>query len=313
MNLSSEHIAPLTAICKCLRRHNFSTRPARAQVRYDNPLTRPNPRPFALALALLLTACKPPEQPAIITIVGAVLMDGDGGPPVSNSVVTIEDGRIRSAGARVNLPVPDFAEKIDGAGKFLVPAWIDVAQLAARGDAVVLRPTDPAAAFDQARRASKPILGDIATQADARLMVDRGAAGLLHMIADTDNIDAAFVTRLRDLHIVFVPMLAQERDPTRLAIARRNTKRLSDGGVPLAVGSNGDIFGEMQALAACGIAPADVLVAATRNGAILLRKSEEGTVDPGKRADLLLLSANPAEAVDNFRRIARTMRDGRWQ
>jgi imidazolonepropionase-like amidohydrolase len=57
----------------------------------------------------------------------------------------------------------------------------------------------------------------------------------------------------------------------------------------------------------------DVITAATRNGALALRKLDElGTVEAGKRADLLLLNANPLEDVRNFRKIDQLMLDGEW-
>jgi len=266
-----------------------------------------------IGLALLLAACKPPEQPAITSMVGAVLLDGTGGPPISNSVVTIENGWIRAAGARTSLLIPPEAEKIDGAGKFLAPVPIDVARLSARAGAVIVRPGDPESSYEEARRDHKPILGQISTLRDARAMVARGVTGCLHMIRDTEAIDPAFIAQMRDLRIVVVPMLAAERDPRALGVAKRNTKKLADGGVLLAVGSGGDIYPEMEALAEAGIPPADVLVAATRNGALALGMGDAGTIEAGKRADMLLLSANPAEDVRNFGRVVRTMREGRWQ
>ena len=52
---------------------------------------------------------------------------------------------------------------------------------------------------------------------------------------------------------------------------------------------------------------------ATRTGALALRKLDElGTIEAGKRADLLLLSANPLEDVRNFRKIDQVMLDGEW-
>src|ERR1017187_178528 len=133
------------------------------------------------------------------------------------------------------------------------------------------------------------------------------------MIRDTEAIDPAFIARLRDLRIVFVPMLAEERDPAKFALAKRNTKRLADGGVPIAVGSGGDMQREMDLMVEAGLSPADVLVAATRNGAAALHTLDQaGTIEPGKRADLLLLSANPAEDIRNLRKIDRSMRDGLW-
>lgn len=284
---------------------------------YDGPLiqrkSRQRTRPL-IGLALLLIGCKPPEQPAVTSIVGAVLMDGTGGPPISDSVVTIEGGRIRAVGSRASLPVPAEAEKIDGAGKFVTPAVIDVLRRGAGAPSYTLvRPGDPDSALDQARRDRTPLFAGIFSLRDARTMVDRGVTGFLHMIRDTEAIDPAFIARLRDLRIVFVPMLAEERNPAELAIAKRNTKRLADGGVPMAVGSGSDPYREIELLAEAGLSPADVLVAATRNGAAALHELDEvGTIEPGKRAGLLLLSANPAEDIRNLRNTVLAMRDGLW-
>jgi len=138
--------------------------------------------------------------------------------------------------------------------------------------------------------------------------VDRGVTGFLHTIRDTEAIDPVFIARLRDLRIVFIPMLAAERNPAELAVAKRNTKRLADGGVPIAVGSGSDPYREMELLVDAGLSPSDVLVAATRNGAAALHELDEvGTIEAGKRAGLLLLSANPAEDIRNLRRVVRVI------
>jgi imidazolonepropionase-like amidohydrolase len=279
--------------------------------------SRQGQRALPLAsLALLLAGCKPVEQPAVTSIVGAVLIDGTGGPPISDSVVTIESGRIRAVGSRASLLVPPEAEKIDGAGRFVAPAPIDVLRRsggAGSPEYTVIRPGDPDSVLDRARRERTPLFADIFSLRDARTMVDRGVTGFLHMIRDTEAIDPAFIARLRDLRIVFVPILAEERHPAEFAVAKRNTKCMADGGVPFAVGSGGDMQREMDLLVEAGLSPADVLVAATRNGAAALHELDQaGTVEPGKRADLLLLSANPVEDVRNLRKIDRVMRDGQW-
>ncbi len=263
---------------------------------------------------VVLAGCKPPEQPVVTSIVGAVLIDGTGGPPISDSVVTVENGRIRAAGSRSSLLVPPEAEKIDGAGKFLVPAPIDVlARGAGRPAYTIVRPGDPDSALDQARRDRAPLFAEISTLHDARRMVERGVTGCLHMIRDTETIDPSFIAHLRDLRIVFVPMLAAEHNPAELAVAKRNTKRLADGGVPIAVGSGDDPYREMELLVEAGLTPAEVLVAATRNGAAALGELDrEGTLEPGKRANMYLLSANPAEDIRNLRKAGRVMREGQW-
>jgi imidazolonepropionase-like amidohydrolase len=245
-----------------------------------------------IPLSLLITGCKPPDQPAVVSIIGAILIDGTGGPPISDSVVTLESGRIRAAGPRDSLPVPPEAEKIDGRGKFLAPAPINVAQEALKVNLAIPK---------------------VASLRDVRAAVDAGATACLHMIRDTDAIDSGFIVRLRDLRIVFIPMLSDEQDAARLAMAKRNTKRLADNGVLIAVGASGDIYREMEMLVAAGISPMDVLVAATRNGAIALHTLDQaGTIEPGKQADLLLLFANPAEDIGNFRHVERAMAQGQW-
>jgi imidazolonepropionase-like amidohydrolase len=44
-----------------------------------------------------------------------------------------------------------------------------------------------------------------------------------------------------------------------------------------------------------GMAPLDALLAATANGADLLRLPDVGTIEVGKRADLLLVDGEPVE------------------
>jgi imidazolonepropionase-like amidohydrolase/Tol biopolymer transport system component len=69
---------------------------------------------------------------------------------------------------------------------------------------------------------------------------------------------------------------------------------------------------EMQLLAKAGLTPMEVIEAATRRGAELLRRADEfGTVEPGKRADLLILGANPLDDIRNTRSIEVVVSEGR--
>jgi len=297
--------------------------------------------PFRAVLALLLLslcACKPPEGSHPKAIIGALLIDGAGGPPLSNSVVVVSDDRIRAAGARSNVEIPAEADKIDGSAKFVVPLLVDicdsaappglihpanpeearaqVAELAARKvGAIHFGQTDRAtveAALEAARAAGIPVTGHVSTQAGARLLVDNGASSLVGMIRDTEELDAAFVARLRDLRIVIAPALANAG--SSLEVARRNTRRLFQAGVPLAVASEGgDPIHEAELLVEAGVPPLDAIVAATHNGAMALGQLEQrGTIEAGKRADLLLLSANPGEDIRNLRRVVLRMVAGEW-
>jgi len=70
-------------------------------------------------------------------------------------------------------------------------------------------------------------------------------------------------------------------------------------------------FERLEDLQDCGESPADILIAATRNGAEAYGLGDQiGTVEAGKRADLLVLDADPLEDIANLRRIEHVIKDG---
>ena len=73
------------------------------------------------ALALLFAASSAQD----IAITGATLIDGNGGPPIPNSVIVIHDSRIAAAGPRPSIKIPLDAKIIDATGRFIVPGFID--------------------------------------------------------------------------------------------------------------------------------------------------------------------------------------------
>jgi len=109
--------------------------------------------------------------------------------------------------------------------------------------------------------------------------------------------------------------------PKGRAILLENVRLLHRAGVPLAVGTNGGNVGTLQGpsfhrelsmLAEAGLPLGDVLVAATRNGALALGLLEQrGTIERGKAADVLVLSENPLESVEAFAAVERVFVDGR--
>jgi len=69
---------------------------------------------------------------------------------------------------------------------------------------------------------------------------------------------------------------------------------------------------ELELLVSAGIPPLDVLRIATRNGAEALGILQEaGTIEAGKRADLVVLTADPLAAIANTRKIERVFLKGR--
>ena len=81
-------------------------------------------RPYVWATLLLLAACTPSGE-GVVALQGATLIDGSGGPPVTDALLLIKDGHV-TAVARVNeVKVPSGAVVIDLVGKTIIPGLID--------------------------------------------------------------------------------------------------------------------------------------------------------------------------------------------
>ena len=105
---------------------------------------------------------------------------------------------------------------------------------------------------------------------------------------------------------------------TRLSILRA----LNEAGVPILLGTDApqvfsvpgfSIHREMQSMVEAGMTPFQIMQSGTRNVATHFgTTAEAGTVEVGKRADLLLLEASPLASVANVQRRAGVMVNGRW-
>ncbi|HVH67647.1 MAG TPA: amidohydrolase family protein [Gemmatimonadales bacterium] len=109
------------------------------------------------------------------------------------------------------------------------------------------------------------------------------------------------------------------RTARSLVQAQANLKRVHEAGIPIALGTDAgnpltlhgaSVFMELEAMQASGLAPRDVLAAATANAARALGLDSTGTVAPGSVADLLVLDADPLADVRNVRDIALIVRRG---
>jgi imidazolonepropionase-like amidohydrolase len=110
----------------------------------------------------------------------------------------------------------------------------------------------------------------------------------------------------------FQKVQAESKDDPKaqqfFGIQCRNVARLNKEGIKIALGSDGPIpwaaHEEMADMAGCGMTPAQVIVAATRNAADLMKLTDAGTVAVRKSADFIVLDANPLDDITNTRRIA---------
>lgn len=95
-----------------------------------------------------------------------------------------------------------------------------------------------------------------------------------------------------------------------LVVASENLKSLVDAGIPIAFGTDTGPLGrfqgyfehmELSMMEAAGLTPVQVLQSATGTAAWCLGREDIGLIEAGRRADLMLLGADPTEAVGNTR------------
>jgi hypothetical protein len=67
---------------------------------------------------------------------------------------------------------------------------------------------------------------------------------------------------------------------------------------------------ELEMLVRLGLSSREALAAATNNYSLQLGWNELGQVTPGRRADILVLDADPTESIWNARRISTVIMDG---
>jgi len=100
----------------------------------------------------------------------------------------------------------------------------------------------------------------------------------------------------------------------------RWVKRMSDGGVLLVSGTDmtnewiipGEgLHQEFELLAEAGLTPNQILQMTGANAAEALHRDDIGIVEVGRRADLLLLSADPRQKISNTRSIIWVMQNGK--
>ncbi|HET9228503.1 MAG TPA: amidohydrolase family protein, partial [Thermoanaerobaculia bacterium] len=81
---------------------------------------------LAVGAVLLLTRTAVPQTSGVTALVGGRLIDGYGGRPLENSVVIVQDGRIREVGRVGEVAVPEGANVISTEGMSVLPGLWDM-------------------------------------------------------------------------------------------------------------------------------------------------------------------------------------------
>jgi len=216
----------------------------------------------------------------------------------------------------------------------IIKIWVDDRD----GKYKKLTPALYGAVIDEAHKQNVRVTAHIVTLEDAKGLLRAGLDGFAHSVRDKD-IDDEFVSMMKQRKNAFViPNLpdrgvkadmgwlsdtvsaeemktlqdgaSTDRPAAQQAfgIQARNLARLNKEGVLIALGTDGGVpwshHIEMADMVAAGMMPAQVIVAATRNAAQVLRLTDLGTIATGKSADFIVLDANPLDDIANTRRIS---------
>ena len=106
-----------------------------------------------LVVALVLTSSALAQPP--IALVGATIIDGSGGTPISDGVIVLRGDRVEAIGTRAATPVPSDALVEDVTGRWITPGLIDAHVHFFQSGSLYTRPD----AFDL--RSVRPYLEDL--------------------------------------------------------------------------------------------------------------------------------------------------------
>ncbi len=215
----------------------------------------------------------------------------------------------------------------------IIKVWVDERE----GKVEKVTPAQYAAVIDEAHNRGLRVIAHIFHMDDAKGLMRAGVDAFAHGVRDKD-IDNETVSLFKARpYLTLTPNLpdrgvkvdlswlrpglpaaefakleeANKDNPKAQAfhgIQARNLAKLNAAGVRITLGTDGNrpwgLHEEMLDMVFAGMTPMQVIVAATRNSAGLVRMTNAGTLEAGMSADFIVLDANPLDNITNTRRIS---------
>jgi imidazolonepropionase-like amidohydrolase len=170
--------------------------------------------------------------------------------------------------------------------------------------------------LDEARRCRRDVLANAHSAHSATAAARAGVRSIEHGVF----LDEAAVAAMREEGCWYVPTLApihHAGDDQTTTAHRRSLALTLQTGVPVAAGSDMaprphvDLLTELHLLSEAGLGDAGALKAATSEAARLLRLDHDrGRIEPGLRADLVLLDQTALDVSDLASRIRSVWHNG---
>jgi imidazolonepropionase-like amidohydrolase len=125
----------------------------------------------------------------------------------------------------------------------------------------------------------------------------------------SETVPAPEIKKMREAIAAMTPE-AKKKAHEFYGVQARNLVKLYAAGVKIGFGTDSsaavgwNAHQELTDMVAAGMTPAQVIVAATKTSAELIKLDQLGTVAVGKSADFIVLDANPLDNINNTRRIS---------
>jgi len=258
---------------------------------------------------------------------------------VSGKVICMTGGHGWGAGGRE----ADGPAEVRKAAREQMKAGADVIKVMATGGVMTygvepgaqqLSYEEMRAAVEEAEKAGKLTASHAQGTRGIKDVVRAGIDSVEHgFYLDNEAIDLMlergtyFVPTLAALHYLIlagedfgVPRFMVEKAKRSYDAQLESFARARSAGVQIATGNDGgtpqntsdNLAGELERFVENGYTPAQALLAATQVAARLLRMPEHiGTVEAGKLADLVVLSADPTAHISHVRQVEMVIKDGK--